>query len=240
MEKVYHSRIRKFRLIRAVILALTLPVFFAACSAGTGGYTANGGQNNPPQTPPPDQPPAPQDTTPPVINITSPTTGPSYETTNSSITIGLTATDNVGLSQISWANNTGGSGNTSVSGTSTNKSFNIALKSGANVITMSARDTSNNTAQKQLTVNYTVPTSNTVTLSWDSVSAPNLAGYRVYYGTSSRSYLQSQGQGLSVGNVTTYQILGLSNGTRYYFAVTAVDSLGNESPYSNEAFKDIP
>jgi len=47
------------------------------------------------------------------------------------------------------------------------------------------------------------------------------------------------GQGLDAGNFTTYTLTGLSSATRYYFAVTAFDTLGNESVYSNEAFKDI-
>lgn len=83
-------------------------------------------------------------------------------------------------------------------------------------------------------------TSNSAALAWDTVTATNLAGYRVYYGTAPGNYLQPRGQGISVGNVTSYTAIGLSNGTRYYFAVTAFDTSGNESGYSNEAIKDIP
>jgi hypothetical protein len=84
-------------------------------------------------------------------------------------------------------------------------------------------------------------TSNSAALAWDSpANATNLSGYRLYYGTAPGAYLQPYGQGISVGNVTTYTLMGLSNGTRYYFAVTAFDTSGNESAYSNEAFKDIP
>ena len=83
------------------------------------------------------------------------------------------------------------------------------------------------------------PAATTATLHWDAVVAANLSGYRVYYGTDPGTYLQSRGQGLSVGNITTYTLTGLSSGTRYYFAVTAFDSSNNESPYSNEVFKDM-
>jgi chitodextrinase len=80
----------------------------------------------------------------------------------------------------------------------------------------------------------------TATLAWDAVTATNLSGYRVYYGTAPGTYLQSLGQGLNVGNVTTHTVTGLSSGTRYYFAVTAFDTSNSESTYSNEVFKDIP
>ena len=77
-------------------------------------------------------------------------------------------------------------------------------------------------------------------LTWDPVVAPSVSGYRVYYGTTPGKYLQSKGQGVNVGNATTYTITGLSSGTRYYFVTTAYDASGNESPYSTEVFKDIP
>lgn len=243
MEKVASNRIRKIRPFNAILLAFTFPILLAACSAGTGGYTATagGGGSPPPSSPPPDGNPAPpQDTTPPVINITAPTTGPTYDTSNSSVTVSGTATDNASLSRITWSNNKGGSGSQPVSGTSASANFNIALQSGANTITLTAIDASGNTSQKQLTVNYTAPTSNSATLTWDPVIAPTLAGYRIYYGTTSGSYQQPRGQGISVGNVVTYKLLGLSSATRYYFSVVAVDSQGTESPYSNEAIKDIP
>lgn len=84
-------------------------------------------------------------------------------------------------------------------------------------------------------------TPNSATLSWDPPAATaNLAGYRIYIGTAPGTYQQPLGQGFSVGNVTTYTLMGLSAGTRYYFSVTAIDTSGNESTYSNEAYKDIP
>jgi fibronectin type 3 domain-containing protein len=240
MEKVYRGRVGKISKFKALSLTFILPILLAACSAGTGGYTASTGGSSP--TPPPSGGGStpPQDTTPPSINITAPTTASSYDTTNGSVTVSGTATDNVGLTRISWANNKGGSGSQTVSGTSANASFNIALQNGANTITLTAIDTSGNSGQKQLVVNYTAPTSNSATLTWDPVNAATLAGYRIYYGTASGSYQQARGQGISVGNVVTYKILGLSSATRYYFSVVAVDSQGTESPYSNEAFKDIP
>jgi len=82
------------------------------------------------------------------------------------------------------------------------------------------------------------------TLYWDMVKAPNIAvipnaGFRVYFGSKSGSYLQPFGQGVPVGKVTSYTVQGLLRGTRYYFAVTTQVG-AHESRYSNEVFKDIP
>ena len=64
-----------------------------------------------------------------------------------------------------------------------------------------------------------------------------MAGYRVYYGTSSRSYLQSKGSGANTGKTTQYTASGLQSGRTYYFSVTAYDAVGNESAYSSEVSK---
>jgi len=83
-------------------------------------------------------------------------------------------------------------------------------------------------------------TATAATLAWDPVVSSNLAGYRLYWGTSPGVYFQLPGGGLSVGNVTNFSLAGLNSGRRYYFAATAQDTTGNESSYSNEVFKDIP
>lgn len=69
----------------------------------------------------------------------------------------------------------------------------------------------------------------------DGSPVTDLAGYKVYYGTSSRNYSES----IDVGNVKNYTINNLKEGVTYYFAVTAYDIFGNESGYSNEAIKTI-
>jgi hypothetical protein len=80
----------------------------------------------------------------------------------------------------------------------------------------------------------------TVTLNWTASADPSETGYRVYYGTSSGTYVQTYGQGIDVGNVTTYNVTGLSTGVLYYFAVTAYDAGGNESAYSTETSRTAP
>jgi hypothetical protein len=87
---------------------------------------------------------------------------------------------------------------------------------------------------------YTGSSAGKVALAWDAASSTNLAGYRVYYGTDSASYMQPKGQGIRVGNVTTYTVSELSTGKIYYFALTAFDKDGNESGYSSEVSKAIP
>jgi uncharacterized repeat protein (TIGR02543 family) len=104
----------------------------------------------------------------------------------------------------------------------------------------SAACTISMTTARSVTATFNQVVSNATTLAWDSPAAgTNPAGYRLYFGSAPGIYQQPYGQGISVGNVTTYTLMGLGSGT-YYFAVTAVDSLGKESAYSNEAFKTIP
>jgi len=103
-----------------------------------------------------------------------------------------------------------------------------------------AVDAAGNASGKSNSAAATTLSTNTATLAWDAVTVSGLSGYRVYYGTAPGTYLQSPGNGVSVGNVTTFIVTGLGSGVRYYFAVTAFDTSNNESTYSNEAFKDIP
>ncbi|MFQ5675926.1 MAG: fibronectin type III domain-containing protein, partial [bacterium] len=70
----------------------------------------------------------------------------------------------------------------------------------------------------------------TVTVSWDANTETDLAGYKIYYGKGSRNYQNS----VYVGNTTTYNVTGLEDGERYYFAVTALDFSNNESNFSEE------
>jgi len=73
-----------------------------------------------------------------------------------------------------------------------------------------------------------------VSLSWNRNNEPDVAGYKLYYGTSSRSYASS----VNVGNLISYTLTVLNTGT-YYFAVTAYDTSGNESGLSNEVSKSV-
>ncbi len=73
-----------------------------------------------------------------------------------------------------------------------------------------------------------------IPLAWDANTEADLAGYKVYYGTTSGAY----GTPIVIGKQTTYTITGLSAGT-YYIAVTAFNTSGLESGFSNEVSTTI-
>ena len=111
--------------------------------------TFPGDATSKPSTPPP------PDTTPPAVTITTPTSSATYSTSSSSLSIGGTASDAVGVTQVTWSNSRGGSG--TASGTTSWSASGIALLSGSNVITVSAQDAAGNTGTDTLTVTYTPP-----------------------------------------------------------------------------------
>ncbi len=73
----------------------------------------------------------------------------------------------------------------------------------------------------------------------DGTRLTDLKGYKLYYGPSSQNYTGS----IDVGDTRSVEIASISDtlptsGT-VCFAVTAYDTLGNESNYSNEVCGDI-
>jgi hypothetical protein len=72
------------------------------------------------------------------------------------------------------------------------------------------------------------------TLRWDPSPDSTVVGYKLYYGTATRSYTTS----LSVGNQTSYTVTGLGAGT-FYFAVTSQNASGTQSSFSNEVSKTL-
>jgi hypothetical protein len=77
------------------------------------------------------------------------------------------------------------------------------------------------------------------TLQWSASSDSRVVGYRVYWGSSSRSYQQARGAGQVASSTTSHVIGNLPTQRTYYFAVTAYDAAGNESDFSAEASKTI-
>jgi len=97
---------------------------------------------------------AASDTTAPAVAITSPTTAATFKTSTATVTLGGTAGDNVGVTQVNWANNRGGSG--TASGT-TSWSTAVTLQTGPNVLTVTARDAAGNTKTASITVTLNTP-----------------------------------------------------------------------------------
>ncbi|PYM95004.1 MAG: hypothetical protein DME04_05955 [Candidatus Rokuibacteriota bacterium] len=93
------------------------------------------------------------DTTAPSVTITAPTSNPTYTTGSSSLTLSGIASDNLGVTQVTWANDRGGSG--TATGTTSWTASAIVLQSGGNVLTITARDAAGNTASNTLTATRT-------------------------------------------------------------------------------------
>jgi chitinase len=83
---------------------------------------------------------------------------------------------------------------------------------------------------------FSMASAASVDLEWDPNTEPQLAGYKIYWGTSSGNYAFSK----NVGNTTSCTITGLDEGKTYYFAATAYDGAGTESDYSNQIAYSIP
>jgi hypothetical protein len=93
------------------------------------------------------------DTQAPVIQITTPTSNPTYATSDSNLDIAGSCIDNIACTSVTWSNDRGGSG--SAAGLASWSVSGIALQSGDNVLTVTARDAANNSGTDVLTVTYT-------------------------------------------------------------------------------------
>lgn len=81
------------------------------------------------------------------------------------------------------------------------------------------------------------PAGRTAMLSWDASGGPNLEGYKIYQAMTSGGY----GAPITTlpMDVTSYTVTGLETDTTYFFSVTAYNSSGAESSFSNEVSKTI-
>jgi len=69
-----------------------------------------------------------------------------------------------------------------------------------------------------------------VVLEWNPNSESNVTGYHVHLGNTPRSYKET----VDVGFQTQFQLTNLNAGITYFFAVSAYDAAGLESPLSDE------
>lgn len=69
-----------------------------------------------------------------------------------------------------------------------------------------------------------------IVISYDLNKETDIAGYKVYYGELSGQYTET----IDMGNTNIYTILGLTIDKVYYIVITAYDTTGHESIYSEE------
>jgi hypothetical protein len=77
-----------------------------------------------------------------------------------------------------------------------------------------------------------------VRLSWRGNQEPDLAGYKLYIGTASGIY-NFAGSPFSINNATNSTAFNLPKGQTYFFALSALDTAGNESVLSAEISKSL-
>ncbi|NWF74605.1 MAG: fibronectin type III domain-containing protein [Nitrospirae bacterium] len=73
---------------------------------------------------------------------------------------------------------------------------------------------------------------------WDPNTETDLAGYKIYQGTTSGQY--DVPIATTPTSSTSYEATGLQKGSTYFFVVTAFDTSGNEGPLSDELTIPIP
>ena len=83
-----------------------------------------------------------------------------------------------------------------------------------------------------------------VTLAWDPNSEPDLEGYGVYFRKGTPGPPYDLAGNLALADLTNdtaplFVVSGLEKGFKYYFAVTAYDTAGNESTFSSAVCAEI-
>ena len=153
--------------------------------------------------------------------------------TNAGGAVNWTVSDNA-----LWLGVSPASGSSSSTLTAAVNTTGLATGTYNGAITVSAVGSSSKTVAVTLTVS--APTTSSATLTWNPVSDADLVGYKVYRSTTSGVY----GAPIATipaapGVVTSYVSTGLQVGTTYFWVITAYDSTGKESPFSNEVSKSI-
>ncbi len=105
-------------------------------------------------------------------------------------------------------------------------------------VTITATGAANTPQTIPVTLTLNPPATSSATLHWDPNSEQDLAFYRVYMSNTSGVYGGAIAT-IPAGTVT-YQVTNLPVTNTYWFTVTAVNTQGNESTYSNEVSKSIP
>lgn len=219
----------KHRIAAPVSIVLALALSITACSSGSGGGA-----------PPADGSPSPQSAGGPTVVITSPDAA-EIDTTDDAMDLGGTASSDAGVSSVAWETDKGQSG--AASGTETWSVEQVPLELGANTITVTATDAAGATHSDSILINRESDGTGSATLSWeaptertDGTALTDLAGYRIHYGRMTGVY--DYQIDINTPGIATYVVENLVPGD-WFFAVTAYDTSGLESDFSNEATRQI-
>jgi hypothetical protein len=94
----------------------------------------------------------------PALTISGPTSAGEYSTGSTKVSLSGRASDNVGVTQVTWNNSRGGSGTAALSGSATSANWtasSVALQSGSNTVTVTARDAAGHTKSASMVVTST-------------------------------------------------------------------------------------
>jgi len=236
VEKIPHTdvisnllggRMNTYSIFRASIITTIGLLVLSACGGGGGG---DGGGGN--VTPPPND-------VAPTITITAPSGDPNYTTSTGTITISGTATDDEGVTQVTWANSAGGTG--TANGLENWSYSGLQLEVGTNIITVTATDSSNNTATDVITITYDVVdnsppqisisspeddgtyTTGTNVVSISGASSDNIGVTRIKYSKNGGPDVETQTR-----NPWYFNNISLVSGNNR-IVVTAYDAANNQS-----------
>lgn len=136
----------------------------------------------------------------------------------------------------SWASFNTSTGQLSGTPSSTGTTSNIVIaasdgKVSTSLSAFSIAVSAATTTTGSATLNWTKPTKNT-----DGSALTDLAGYKIYYGTSSSAL--SKSVSVTDVNLTSYTLNNLTSGT-WYFAISSINSAGVEGPQTTVSTKAI-
>ena len=180
------------------------------------------------------------DTTAPTLTIASPTSNPTFSTSTTLLTLGGTASDNVGVTQVTWANSRGGSG--TAIGTTSWTASGIVLQMGTNVLTVQARDAAGNFSTDSLTVTLSDAAPPTITITSPTATSTYTTSNSLLtlggtasdnVGVTQVTWLSSRGGSGTASGTTSWAASGivLQTGTNV-LAVQARDAAGNTATAS--------
>lgn len=208
-----------YRAIYPLVFSFTV-LLVTACGGGADSNNTSSGSS--PQS-------VSTDTTSPSVTITGPTSSSSYSTGSATLNLNGTASDNVGVTRVTWSNSRGGNG--TASGTTSWSVGGITLQSGSNAITVTAYDAAGNQNTDILTATYNVADTTPPTVS--STNPANGATNASTSGTITVTFSESM-SAASI-NSSTFTVSGVSgsvsvNGATATF--TPSSALANTTSYT--------